>query len=121
MGEEVAAKKAKKFKKLPKDKNAPKRAASAYMLYGADVRPKLMKQMDSVTEVMKKIGTMWGELSEAEKAKYNKKAEAAKVKYAKQLATYQKSAKYQAFQEQLATFKKARAQANGTAPKTKKK
>jgi uncharacterized protein YccT (UPF0319 family) len=79
-----------------------------------------VKQLDGVVEVMKKIGTMWGELSEAEKAKYNKKAEAAKVKYAKQLATYQKSAKYTAFQEQLATFKKARAQSTG-APKTKKK
>merc|ERR1712141_898523 len=88
---EMAAKKAKKFKKLPKDKNAPKKAQTAYMLYGADVRPRLMKQMDRVTEVMKKIGSMWGALFDAERAKYNKKAEAAKAQYEKKLATYQKN------------------------------
>jgi hypothetical protein len=50
-------KKAKKGNK--KDKNAPKRNSSAYLLFGADMRETIKKENPDIkpTEVMKELGT----------------------------------------------------------------
>merc|ERR1712167_447309 len=46
-----AAKKAKKFAKKPKDKNAPKRPLSAYMLFSADNRKGVTAEVGSASKV----------------------------------------------------------------------
>jgi hypothetical protein len=81
--------KAKKAKKV-KDPNAPKRNLSAYFFFMNDQRPKVVKANPDlkVTEVGKKLGELWRAMSDSEKAPYNKKADADKVRYEKQKAAY---------------------------------
>lgn len=70
-----AQKQRKKFLKKIKDPNKPKRAPSAYFLFMGDARPKVAKAMPdaSIGDIGKKLGEMWRELSEEQKAKYQKK------------------------------------------------
>ena len=42
----------------------------------------------SIIEIAKELGVMWKKTSDAEKAKYSKKAEALKEKYNKEKAAY---------------------------------
>merc|ERR1712072_1193106 len=89
----------KKMKKLrskkPKDTNAPKRPSSAYFLFLKEVRPAVVKQNPEggIAVIGKAIGKMWGELDEAKKAKYVKKAEIAREKWQKKVAAYKKTQK----------------------------
>merc|ERR1719480_543303 len=70
-----------------KDANAPSRPLSAYMLFGQANRARITKRVgNAVTEVAKAIGAEWGALTDAKKAPFQKKAEAAKAKYQKALA-----------------------------------
>ena len=49
----------KKVKKAKKDKNAPKRNSSSYVLFGADMRETIKKENPDIkpSEVMKELGT----------------------------------------------------------------
>ncbi|KAL7567414.1 hypothetical protein ACA910_021377 [Epithemia clementina (nom. ined.)] len=82
-----------KAKKPPKDPNAPKRAQNAFMYFSQEMRPKL-KQEDpdmAMTDVGKKLGQLFRELSASEKEKYERKAENDKERYKKELGDYNKS------------------------------
>merc|ERR1712060_718020 len=64
-GGEIKARKSKKEKKV-KDPNAPKRAPTAYMLWLADSRAKIVKSLPkgaAVTEVAKAAGAEWKKLT----------------------------------------------------------
>lgn len=78
-------------KKKEKDENKPKRAPSAYLLFLADVREQIKKDNPgiSVTEVTKKAGEMWKELSD--KSKFEEAAAVAKKKYEKEMELYRAS------------------------------
>ena len=79
----------KSIKKI-KDKNAPKRNKSSYMFFQEDIRPKLKAKFpnDSLGQLSKRLGKLWGDLKDKDKKKYNKLAEKDKLRYEKDLNTY---------------------------------
>jgi hypothetical protein len=123
-----AKKKAKKLKaKKPKDKNAPKRPCSAYILFSMDARDQVRSEMGadaSFGQIGAKISQMWNELNDDNKQYYQAKAGAAKAQYAQTLAEYRQSAAYAEFQERVGQFKdsvKAMKKATKEATKAAKK
>ena len=80
-------------KKAKKDKDAPKRPLTSYMIYSQEMRKKLLEKDSTlkVTEVAKKVGALWKELSEDQKKPYIEKAEALKEVYKKQKEEYDAS------------------------------
>lgn len=70
-------------KKRKKDPNSPKKPLSAYMLYCKDAREELKESQPELKgkDVMKEMARKWGELSEDEKAPYEKNAAKAREKY----------------------------------------
>merc|ERR1719273_2355670 len=63
-----------------------------------------MKQGLAMTEVATKGAELWRAVSEGEKAKWDKKAAAAKVKNEKEVAKYEKSAVYKQYVAEKAAF-----------------
>merc|ERR1719189_1326214 len=118
--EEFKINKKKAASKFPKDENRPKRAASAWMLFLNDERPKLMAKGLAMTEVTTKASDMWKKISASDKKKYEDKAAKAKTKYDKDIAAYENSGKYKkyiaakkAFEEGLKDSAKAPKSASG--------
>merc|ERR1712000_712441 len=101
MGEKKKANQAKKAKKM-KDPNAPKRPASAYFLYIADVREDVVEEIgkSDIAAIGKKMGEMWRSLSDEEKSKYVEAANELKAEYQEEMAEYKESAEYANFQAQ---------------------
>merc|ERR1711902_300761 len=102
MGKAVAKKGAKKTpakkpKGQKKDKNAPKRAMSAFFLFAQDERPKVKaaNPSASIGDIGKELGARWAKCPAAAKAGYEKKAGALKVKQQAEMAKY-KAAKAKA-------------------------
>jgi len=95
-------------KPFPKDTNAPSRSLSAYMLYGASVRSKIVKENPdmSVPEVMKEQGVWWKALSSEDRKPWLEKAEDMKEKYQKKLARYMKTNEYQIWATERDEYKK---------------
>merc|ERR1719379_2801034 len=85
------------------DPNAPKRPASAYLLYAASVHDEIVKANPDkeVAAVMKEQAVWWKALNEEERAPWLKKAEAAKAKYAKLVAKYHKTAEKEAYKAEM--------------------
>jgi len=104
-----AKKKAKKLRsRKPKDKNAPKRPSSAYILFSTDVREDVKADLgDDATfaTIASTISNMWNGLTEHEKAHYQRQNEKAKAKYAKTLAKYRTTRKFAQFQAAVTAFK----------------
>merc|ERR1712098_685740 len=117
-----AKKKAKKFGKKPKDKNAPKRASTAFFIFANKVRAEVREQNPeaSIGEVGKILGQQWNALEDAEKQGYQAQAEKAKAKYQTALAKYKTTKKYAAYQEQLAAWKQSKKEAMKAAKKEAK-
>ena len=78
--------------KIPKDPKAPKGALTAFMIYSSEMRPKLSASI-SFGESGKQLGEQWRSLKPAQKAKYEKKAQADKERYQSEMAKYKPSAK----------------------------
>jgi len=119
-----AKKKAKKSKnKKPKDKNAPKRASTAFFIFANEIRDSVKADNPdaSIGEIGKILGQQWGELDEESKTAYKAKSEEAKEKYLKVLAKYQKSSDYAAYQEKLAAWKQAKKDAKKAEKASQKK
>merc|ERR1711925_35123 len=104
-----AKKKAKKLRqRKPKDKNAPKRPSSGYILFSNAVREDVRAELGSdatFATIGSTISQLWSNLYADEAAYYQAQNEKAKAKYAKTLAKYQKSRKYKQYQAELAAFK----------------
>jgi hypothetical protein len=103
-------KKAKKFGKKPKDKNAPKRPATAFFIFANEVRAEVRENNPeaSIGQIGKILGQEWGNLDEDRKEAYKAQNEKAKAKYQKALAAYKKTRKFAAYQEELAAWKQAK-------------
>lgn len=73
-----------------KDPNMPKKALSAYMIYTNSIREEINKENPGikVTDVMRKCGQKWKELSDDDKAEWTQKAEAKKAEHEKTKAAY---------------------------------
>lgn len=80
----------KKKKKAKKDPNAPKRGMSAYLYFANDMRPKLKATNPdlSFSELNKKIGEKYKELSSDEREKFEKMAQKDKERYTKEMDAY---------------------------------
>ncbi|GMR60435.1 hypothetical protein PMAYCL1PPCAC_30630 [Pristionchus mayeri] len=76
----------KKATRAKKDPNAPKRGASAYMLWLAENRKRITKAGMSVTDVAKAAGVEWGTVKD--KSKWEKAAAEDKKRYEKEMASY---------------------------------
>jgi len=100
------------YKPYKKDENMPKRPLSAYMLFAADERPKMMLENGDakITEIMSLVAKKWKEQTDENKAPYNEKAKTFSVKHAETIETYRKSqhhisylADKEAYQKRMAT------------------
>jgi len=83
--------KAIKRKRKEKDPNAPKRPTSAYFYFVADARKKNEKagiKISKVAQWTKEISEKWRELTDEEKAPFNKLAQKDKARYDEQKAAY---------------------------------
>merc|ERR1712212_1287441 len=83
-------KKPKRKKGQKKDKNAPKRAMSAFFLFAQDERPKVKaaNPSASIGDIGKELGARWAKCPAGAKAGYEKKAAALKVKQQAEMAKY---------------------------------
>ncbi|KAI8865416.1 putative high-mobility group non-histone chromosomal protein, partial [Ramicandelaber brevisporus] len=63
-----------------KDPNAPKRPLSAYLIFTGDKRGSIQAENPDIKQkdIMKKLGEMWSQMSDAEKEPYNAQAKKAK-------------------------------------------
>ena len=70
-------------KKNKKDKDAPKKAISAYFFYIKERRESITKEQPSLNnkEIVKKMSEEWNALSDEKKKPYVQKAEADKKRY----------------------------------------
>ena len=68
------------------DKEKVKRPCGAYILFGKDERPKIMKEHPDIknTEIMRLIGEAWGKLPDDQKKKYQDLADKDKERYEKE-------------------------------------
>merc|ERR1711964_237327 len=80
------------------------------MLFGNANRKKLPKPGMPITEVAQAIGAAWGKVDDVTKAKFQKQADAAKVKAQKAMAKYKNGREYKAYLVAVADCK-ARAKA----------
>uniref|UniRef100_A0A0K0F968 FACT complex subunit SSRP1 (inferred by orthology to a human protein) n=2 Tax=Strongyloides TaxID=6247 RepID=A0A0K0F968_STRVS len=81
----------KTISKKKKDPNAPKKALSAYFLWLNDNRETIKKPGMGVADVAKAAGLIWREMRAEDKAKWEKKAEDDKRRYASELENYKKT------------------------------
>ena len=79
-----------KRKRRFKDPNAPKRPRSTYMMFCAEQRAALVEKNPDmkVTDVVKTLGSMWGELDAEKRASYDAAAAADRERYQAEMATY---------------------------------
>jgi len=72
-----------------KDKNAPKRALSAYMFFAAEERGSSQYSHLMPSEVMKAIGAAWQELRPSQRERYQQQADMDKARYETEMKAYQ--------------------------------
>jgi len=82
-----------KRKKTKKDPNAPKRAATAFLVFSNEKRGELMKKYpkEKITDIAKRLGSKWKKLSDKEKSPFQKEADKDKERYEKEKKKYEKS------------------------------
>ncbi|KAL8270063.1 hypothetical protein Esti_006013 [Eimeria stiedai] len=94
-------------KRAKKDPDAPKRGTPAYIFFMKEKREEICKKNPSVksaTEIAALVGDEWKKLTPSQKAPYEKKAEADKQRYQREIAAYKKKKAGQAtrvLQQQL--------------------
>merc|ERR1712146_74335 len=97
---------AKKFKKCPKDKNAPKKPLSAYFMFLADNRESMKAEFPElkITELGKKVGELWKALSEEEKEVYKAKSRKAEEEFKAVRAAYEQTEAYAEYSKKKAAW-----------------
>lgn len=94
-----------KYRKRPKkDRNAPIRPMSAYIMFSSDIRTRLKDQRLPFEEVSKIIGDQWKALDEGERQAYERMAMRAKDEYLVALKEYRQTNKYRQYQSYLKDF-----------------
>jgi len=111
--------------KLPfrKDPNHPKKAKTAYMLFGDEHRPAVMEKFKGqpITATMTELSKMWKAVGEDEKAKWNKKAAKAKADREKEVEKYMKTKGYKEYQEEKEAYKAEMARKRAALERKEKK
>ena len=79
-----------KKKRQKKDKNAPKRATTAFMAYSNSIRSQVQKENPGmkITDISKEIGIRWKALSAEDRAPFDEMANSDKVRYAAEMKAY---------------------------------
>jgi len=82
--------------KAPKDKNAPKKPLSSYLIFSNEHRPILQSanKDKKITEIAKLIAVEWKQCSAEDKKKYEDKAKDLKEEYTLKFEEYKKSDEY---------------------------
>ena len=90
MAKPAKEKKEKRAKKAKKDKDAPKRAISAFFFYNQERRETLKKEKPELDnkEIIKTMSAEWNALSDEKKKPYVEKAEADKKRYEAEKKAY---------------------------------
>ena len=109
------AEKANKEKKEKKDPDAPKGSKNSYIFFCNDVRSDVKEENPELkaTEITKKMGEMWREMSDKKKIKYQKMADEDKTRYAEEMSSYEPK---EGFKNPKEKSKKAK-KAESTVPK----
>ncbi|XP_049873155.1 FACT complex subunit Ssrp1 [Pectinophora gossypiella] len=108
---EAPRKRKEKSKKREKDVNAPKRAATAFMLWLNENRKKIVEDNPGikVTEIAKKGGEMWRDLKD--KSEWEEKAAKSKEEYNQAMKKYKESGAADEFKQKKKQAEKERKQA----------
>lgn len=84
-----------KYRRHPKrDKNAPVKPPSAYIMFSNHARAQMKDQNMSFADMAKSVGDQWKNLSQEEKQKYERTAMQAKDEYLVELEQYRKTPEY---------------------------
>ena len=85
----------KKQKRAKKDKDAPKRALSAFFFYNQERRETLKKEKPDLNnkDIIRTMSTEWNALSDEKKKPYMEKAEADKKRYEAEKKAYDEKKK----------------------------
>lgn len=87
--------KKRKYRRHPKrDKNAPKRPPSAYIMFSNDMRAKINNKSKTFSEMAKTIGEEWKKLDPNKKQAYELEAMKAKNAYQVAMQQYRKTSEY---------------------------
>lgn len=87
--------KKRKYRRHPKrDKNAPKRPPSAYIMFSNDMRAKINDKSKTFTEMAKTIGELWKNLDPNKKQAYELEAMKAKDAYQIAMQQYRKTSEH---------------------------
>jgi len=106
--------------KKKKDPNAPKGPLTAYMLFCGDYREKVKRDNPNISfgQVGKELGRLWKEADAAEKDKYEQLAQQDKMRYKRDMETYQESkALTSSEEEEVQTPKSKKRKKDPNAPK----
>merc|ERR1711861_7520 len=97
----------KKFKKAPKDKNAPKKPLTPFFLFSQEKREEVSKANPEMklAQIGKKMGELWRGLSDEEKAPYKERTQKAMEAYKAVRAEYEQSENYREYKQQLADWR----------------
>lgn len=98
----------------PKDKNAPKAPLSAYMCFAKATRDEYKEAGHAGKEIMVQQGAAWKTMSDKEKKKYAKQAEADKERYEAEKANYKPDPE---FVELLAKYEAEHVKVSKRAPR----
>ncbi|KAJ8657896.1 hypothetical protein O0I10_006424, partial [Lichtheimia ornata] len=98
--------KKRKYRRHPKrDKNAPKRPPSAYIMFSNEMRAKINDKSKTFTEMAKTIGELWKNLDPNKKQAYELEAMKAKDAYQIAMQQYRKTSEHKEYQQYLKEFK----------------
>ena len=77
-------------KKPVVDQNAPKKPVSSFFHFSNDARERIKKETPDIkqTDILKKVGAEWKNLTDAQKKKWEDMSKADKARYEKEMATY---------------------------------
>lgn len=107
----------------PAEFNGPSRPPTGFMLFSAANRDKVTEELRAalkpdekfkISSVATKIGALWKEASEEQKAELNKQAQVLKAKYDEELEKWQSTNDYKAFVKATALHSKKRADKKAT-------
>jgi hypothetical protein len=84
-----------KYRRHPKrDKNAPIKPPSAYIMFSNDAREQLKNQNMTFVEIAKYVGDSWKNMDPVKKREYERTAMREKDQYADRLSQYRKTPEY---------------------------
>ena len=80
----------KRRRREKRDKDAPKKALTAYFFFMSERRPELKKEKPNLDhkQIIFELGAEWNKLKEEDKQKYKLKAEEDRKRYEKEKAAY---------------------------------